>query len=375
MPQNIAMGETGIANFSNKHINIHNPSGLIYNSLSAFQVGMELERRNFTGGGTSGMGTDAGLKYIGYSFPIKTGKWNMAFGLHSLSTVSYNTFSSGFVEGASDDVEQVANRSGDGGLTNFYWAHGFRIYKNLYLGVKGNATFGSIVREELHLISGYEFDINISRYENEESYSDLNLLIGASYFKELSASKFLIIGAIYSPHSAFDRNQNISLLRLSAGGSELQNILISKVAGTFDYPSTIGVGFSYNKANKYTISFDMETQNWKISNPSFNNYFKIAVGGRYIPDYSSVSSYFKRIRYMGGLNYQRLPYVVNEQTITDIGINFGVSLPVGFTSAFDLVVKMGQTGTTTNNLIRESYIKIVLGAVINDRWFIQRKYD
>jgi len=40
-----------------------------------------------------------------------------------------------------------------------------------------------------------------------------------------------------------------------------------------------------------------------------------------------------------------------------------------------MAFKIGQLGETNNGLIKETYFKVVLGATINDRWFIKRKYD
>jgi hypothetical protein len=41
----------------------------------------------------------------------------------------------------------------------------------------------------------------------------------------------------------------------------------------------------------------------------------------------------------------------------------------------DIGFKYGVRGTLDNELIRENYFQIVLGATINDRWFIKRRYD
>ena len=91
--------------------------------------------------------------------------------------------------------------------------------------------------------------------------------------------------------------------------------------------------------------------------------------------YDNVSSFWKRAKYSAGFNYHKLPYIVNNQALIDFGINFGASLPVNGYSSLDLAFKWGQLGETTNGLIKETYYKVVLGATINDRWFIKRKYD
>jgi len=139
-----------------------------------------------------------------------------------------------------------------------------------------------------------------------------------------------------------------------------------------------GIGFSYQKLNNFTIGIDFESQGWSdvaIQGDSFGNFSKIAVGIDWIPDYDDVNSYFQRARYSFGVNRTRLPYIVNTQSLTDFGINFGASLPVSGFSSLDLAFKVGRLGESGNGLVRENYFKIVIGATINDRWFIKRRYD
>ncbi|MEO1255072.1 MAG: hypothetical protein AAFY41_09330 [Bacteroidota bacterium] len=144
------------------------------------------------------------------------------------------------------------------------------------------------------------------------------------------------------------------------------------------FHSTIGFGMSYEVLNLLKIGFDVESQGWaSAGNDSevYNDSYKIAVGAEYVPEYDDVNSYLRRIKYSVGFNYQQLPYVVNNQSLTDFGINFGASLPVSGFSSLDLGFKWGRLGESSNGLIEETYYKIVIGATINDRWFIKRKYD
>ena len=126
------------------------------------------------------------------------------------------------------------------------------------------------------------------------------------------------------------------------------------------------------------VGVDMESQMWEQSSGpqgTFGNFSKVVIGGYWIPDYDNVNSYLKRATYRFGFNYSQIPYIVNGQTINDFGINFGASLPVSGFSSIDLALKLGQLGTSSNGLIKESYYKVVIGATINDRWFIKRRYD
>ncbi len=378
MPNNVAQGEIGIGTPTIWHINSQNPANLVYNTFSTFQLGLNVDRRNFSGEDISGSGTDGGLRFLGYAFPIMAGKWSSSFGILPYSSVSYNTFSEGEIPGTNGSVSQVSDNRGEGGLTNFYWSNGFRIKEKLLVGLKMNYTFGSIKKTSIISIGGTDVPFSAATYEELESYSDFNFLFGLGYRHKMTEEKYLNFGATYSPKSPINGNSELSLIRLSTSGSELETVEVGTESIQFDLPQTFGFGVSYQKLNHYTIGADMEFSGWsKAGSPTalYNNSFKIAVGGEYTPDYDDVNSYWRRIKYAAGFNYQKLPYIVNDQALIDFGINFGASLPVSGFSSLDVAFKYGQLGESSNGLIKETYYKVVIGATINDRWFIKRKYD
>lgn len=390
MPNNVGMGEVGIGTPTIWHINTQNPANLVYNTFSTFQVGLEIDRRSFSGEDISGTDADGGLRFLGYAFPIMPGKWSSSIGLLPYSSVSYNTFSESPVEGT-DGINQISDNRGEGGLTNFFWSNGFKIKDKFLVGVKTTYTFGSIDKSSnIFLFEQREVEIDgetalvnvfigdpIS-FTEQKAYSDLSFLFGFGYRHTLSEKNFLNFGAIYSPKSPLDGTSEISLIRLSGSGNEIETIDVSTEDITFDLPNTIGFGMSYERLNQYKFGFDIETKNWSNAGESgnkYNNSLKIAVGAEWVPDFNDVNSYWKRAKYSAGFNYHKLPYIVNNQALTDFGINFGASLPVSGFSSLDLAFKWGQLGESSNGLIKETYYKIVIGATINDRWFIKRKYD
>ncbi len=376
MPNNLGMGEVGIGTPTIWHVNTQNPANLVYNNFSTFQVGIELDNRNFTGKDVSGSDLQGGLRFLGYAFPIMPGKWSSSIGILPYSSVNYNTFSEGTIDG-SDGVDQISDNRGEGGLTNFYWSNGFKIKKFL-IGIRANYTFGSIEKESTISIGGIDVPLSTVSYQDQESYSDINFQFGLGYRHVLAEQTFLHFGATYSPQSQLNGSSELLLVRLSSTGREIdsQEILTGDIRR--DLPTSLGFGMSYQRLNNFNVGFDIEFQQWKNVErgaESFNNFNKIAIGADWIPDYDDVNSYFQRARYSIGVNRTRLPYIVNDQALTDFGINFGASLPVSSFSSLDIAFKIGQLGEAGNGLIRENYYKIVIGATINDRWFIQRKYD
>lgn len=378
MPNNFAMGEVGIGTPTVWHINTQNPANLVYNNFSTFQVGLEIDRRKFSGDGVSGSDTDGGLRFLGYAFPILPGKWSSSFGILPYSSVSYNTFSEGEVSGTDGNVRQISDSRGEGGLSNFYWSNGFRIKKKLLIGVKINYTFGSIEKNNTISIGGVDVPLSNVTYKEFESYSDINFLFGVGYKYKLSENNFLNFGATYSPKSSLNGTSELSLIRLTNTGGEIETVSVGESNIDFKLPQLLGFGVSYEKLNMLMVGFDIETQQWNKTgevNNQYNNAIKMALGVEWVPDYNNVNSYFKRAKYSAGVNYSKLPYIVNNQALTDFGINFGASLPVSGFSSLELAFKWGQLGESSNGLIKETYYKIVIGATINDRWFIKRKYD
>lgn len=75
-----------------------------------------------------------------------------------------------------------------------------------------------------------------------------------------------------------------------------------------------------------------------------------------------------------GIEYERLPYQVNQNNVDDIGINFGTSIPIYSLSLLNLALKAGTRGTVNDGLVRENYIKVSLGLSINDNSWFYKKY-
>ena len=83
--------------------------------------------------------------------------------------------------------------------------------------------------------------------------------------------------------------------------------------------------------------------------------------------------------YRAGVFYGSAPYKINRTTFSDVGITFGLTMPVGiFTAAnppknVNLGVTLGQRGTLANNLIKEKYALVSLSFNFNSRWFQRYK--
>ena len=147
---------------------------------------------------------------------------------------------------------------------------------------------------------------------------------------------------------------------------------------TFDLPKKLSFGLSYGLVDKYRIGLDINLANWTsngTNNTRVQNTQEFILGGEMTPDSRNITNYLKRVTYRFGFNYGKLPYLVQNNSINEFGINFGASFPVAGLSTLDVAIKLGERGTIENGLVNESFMQMVLGLTINEKWFIKRKYN
>lgn len=381
LPHNEAMGGLGIAVPETLGANLKNPALSVNNVLTIFQVGFKGDFRDYLTNETTGSSKAGSLRYLTLSFPIKSGKWTSSISLLPKTFVNYNITNSRVL---TETGEIIRNEFlGTGGLSQVVWSHGVKFLDNLSFGVRASYLFGSIANSvENSILSSEDQEEGSYRvqYVEQTSYNDFLLGLSAAYKHELSAGKFLNFGLVADIGNNLNGETSTDLARFSAQNAVISSVpLVTDEQTNYELPLAVGIGFAYHIQSKLSLGLDVEMQQWKGTNSQqsedFRNSLKLIAGGKYIPDYKSVNSYFQRINYRFGVVYKQLPYVISETNINEFGINFGVSLPVSGASTIDTAFKVGRRGTTSNDLVRENFYQIVFGISINDRWFIKRKYD
>ncbi|MBV6641873.1 MAG: hypothetical protein KI791_14210 [Cyclobacteriaceae bacterium] len=376
LQQNFSMGNIGYGTPSLFGINLQNPSMLFYNPLSSFSVGLMGDFRTYDGQGISDNSNAVSLRYLAMAFPVVESRWATAFSLLPYSSVNYNSYS---IDSLSNGVAAINQYQGNGGLSSLSWSNSIRLYKSLAIGIKSSFVFGTIEKDSRVQLAGEDIESTyVISYTEDATYKDIIFSLSISNKFKLANKSYLNVGAVYNLSGELNGELATGYERYS-GSTLLQEVSFTTESAAFNLPRSIGAGLSYQIVNKLLIGADLDIKQWPESseseNANYNNAMSLSLGGELIPDIQSVSSYFKRARYRAGINYKELPYLVENTQINDFGINFGVALPVSGYSSIETAFKYGWRGTTDNGLTRESYFQVVLGATINDRWFIKRKYD
>ncbi len=228
-----------------------------------------------------------------------------------------------------------------------------------------------------------------------------------NYFKPFVQRKsgiFVNLGATYDFGTTLNGMEQMKVERIDI----IRDVVLDtdtqdELSTSLDIPRSVGLGFSVDKPvptgkkrmerNTWSLGADFSFTNWQRTNYttglySFRNTYGFTLGGSYTPDFESlnpelmgkVKKYFNRVIYRAGFNYQTLPYRANGKSLEEIGINFGVSLPLG---TFDnvrnrpkfinLAFTYGSRGTTERRLVKEQFIRASVSFTVNDKWFRRNK--
>ncbi|MDO5979798.1 hypothetical protein [Flavivirga spongiicola] len=397
--ENRSMG--GLSIYSDSiHINLRNPASYAGKNIQFFNN--ESRPIKFTVGGSyssinlkSDSGTDntssTTFDYLALSIPM--GKFGFGFGLLPYTSVGYKLESLN----SNGDVE---NRfRGQGGLNKAFFSLGYQIMDGLSVGVDAQYNFGNIQNstvEYLYDSDGTQLQYQ-SRENNRSDLSGLNFSLGLSYKKMITESLELSSGLTYTPESDLvSKNvRSFSAITTNTSGQEFE-VPGSRIETDLEalglletdlvLPSKFSIGAGIGKPRNWFVGAEYSSQktsdfsNELYSSTSVSTTYEDAstfsLGGFYIPQYNSYTSYFKRVVYRAGIRYEKTGLNINNESINEFGISFGVGLPVGnlFSNA-NLGFEVGKRGTTNSSLIQEDFVNFRISLSLNDRWFQKRKYD
>jgi hypothetical protein len=395
--ENRSMGRLSIYTDS-IHVNLRNPASYatpnlaVFNNESRpvkFSVGGGYSSLDLKSENSAGKASSTTFNYVALSIPM--GRFGFGFGIMPATSVGYKLESI-------DENGNPSNRfKGEGGLNKVFLGLGYQIFEGLSVGIDAQYDFGNIQNSIIEFV--YDDDGAPLQYQSRENnradLSGLNFNLGLSYKRMLDEKLELVTGLTYSIESRLtsQNKRSFSIITLNdATGQELdlENLETDLEAlGLSEtgliLPSKVSFGAGIGEPRKWFVGteyFFQNTSNLKnaiLSNSSdttFQDASTISIGGFYIPQYNSFTSYLKRVVYRGGMYFENTGLNINQEAIKEFGITFGLGLPVGdvFSNA-NIGFEIGKRGTTNSNLIEENFINLQLSLSLNDKWFSKRKYD
>ncbi len=365
-------------------LNIQNPATLGKLNLTSYTVGASFSNADLKSDSGNSTANSASFDYLAMGFPISK-RLGASFGLVPYTSVGYNLQH----EDNSGELSEIARYNGEGGVNKVYASFGYEITNNLSLGIFGSYNFGRVDNAIYNTVEGVQLS---TKQLDRTELSGVDYKIALNYEKPLKNQYTLYASAMYTPEAKLTSNntRNLYAIVLYDDGSEgisssqevdLEVLGLKKTDMTIPAIAKLGIGLGKNRDWFVGAEYEM-SQSSEFSNPflsldgvQYDDSYKMNLGGFWIPDYNSFSSYFKRVTYRMGVHYERLGLVVNEQEINDVGLSLGMSFPVAQLSKINLGIDFGRRGTTDSGLIQENYFNFRVGLSLIDRWFVKSKFD
>jgi hypothetical protein len=373
--ENRLMG--GVSVFADSiHMNLQNPASYAGLKLSTFTIGGSLSSVKLNSYQGDDKAQRVTLDYMAIGMPIFKSS-SISFGLIPYSAVGYRIKSI-----SATGVER--RYEGEGGLNRVFVGYGYQINKNLSLGADIYYNFGSIETNSLLYVPGIELG---TQELNTSEMSGLAFKAGAMYQRKIKKYDFSA-SMTFMPQAGLKNNNARTLASVQYAEINTPPVVSrldpAETKNTLKLPTQFSIGAGFGQVKKWLVgtevvfkqSSSFNNRFADVTQATFENGVQYSFGGYFVPNYNSFSNYFKKITYRAGVRYENTGMVIRDRSIKDYALTAGFSFPLGGAfSNLNLGVEYGRRGTATQNLVEENYTNVLLSISLNDKWFVQRKFD
>lgn len=371
------MGTISSAYASPFEVNADNPASYSFLKLTTYQAGGEARRRIISGNGEKYTTGTATFSYMNLGIPVAKNA-GVSLGLMPYSRTYYklnDTFNiSGFGEG-------VKSYYGDGTLNYAYLGAAVQ-QKGISLGFNFGYLFGSTVDRTSVLTTNSGAKVQESEFSRYATIGGIYWKAGLLYQANLKKDLSLRIGATTT------LNQSIKIVKdefwishsiiVTAADTAYHTV---SLRDKLKLPLQYSAGAHLVKSDKWMVGADFSAAQWsQYSNygkpDSLTDSYKISVGGEYTPNASEMRKYFQRVSYRLGFYYGKDYVHLRGTDLNYYAVTAGLSLPFKRTTdRLHMNLEVGQRGTESSGLLKETFVRFGLGLTLNDKWFVKRKYD
>lgn len=325
---------------------------------------------------------DGNIGQLALGIPIP-GFGGLSFGLIPFSEVDYD-----IVLKDLSDTNSITNYRffGEGGLFNLYAGAGYGI-KNFSIGAQVKYLFGTITNSS----TIYYPELHNSNGTRKLVFSKIRGFTwnaGIQYRAKISDKVNLRLGAFGNPSIKIKAVSDTIWDRVVYVNDQTFGH-IDTLSSTLDaeykiaMPASYGIGFMFERKNKWIAGLEFRTEKWSkikdfLTQSDQNDSWQIIAGGEVIPDIRKRGLSNKRYRF--GVYYGETHLIVNNNSVSDYGITFGIGIPVmrprqSIFSSIDFSFQAGTRGSINKNLITDNYYQLNLGINLNDSgWIFKTKF-
>ncbi|WP_298246692.1 outer membrane beta-barrel protein [uncultured Christiangramia sp.] len=373
--ENRSMG--GLSVFMDSiHVNLQNPASYGRLKLTDFTIGASHDRVKLETDEASDNSKISSLDYLALAFPISD-KIGIGLGVMPYTSVGYRIL----------DVEDDASSllTGRGGMNRVFLSAGYAVNEHLSLGVDADYNFGNFQNTQSINTEGLQYGTSDV---NRSDIKGFTFNFGANYQRPISEKLNLHVSTTYAPEMDLDSEnfRTISTIDFASGtGRTIDQRELDLSETQFTFPSKYSLGAGIGQTNKWFVGAEysnvgsssyQDSFSFRNDGGEYEDASQFSLGGFYVPDYNSFTSYLERVVYRAGFRYDETGLIVNGESINEFGMSFGLGLPIGqlFSNA-NFGIELGQRGTRDAGLVQEKFLRLSVGLSLNDKWFTKRKFD
>jgi hypothetical protein len=353
------------------HINVDNPASYANLRQTTFTVGGTYGTSKVKTDNEEASATRSTFDYLLLGIPM--GKFGAGFGLIPVSSVGYKIRNDNTATPGATSTQY----EGEGGLNKVFLALAYKIKPNWNVGADMQYNFGKIETTSIEAITGVA---SATREINTSILSGVNFNIGTMYQTKIYKKMELFTSLSYT----FGSNLTSDSERTIQVDGDTTPIVTDPSNNVLKLPNRLTLGAGVGEARKWLVGTTLafqgtgEFENYYNTSEDvrYEKYTKYAIGGYYLPNYTSFTNYFSRITYRAGFKYEKIGLVINNESIKDVGFSLGAGFPItGTFSNINFGIEYGKKGTVSANLVQENYINFSLSFSFNDKWFVKSKFN
>lgn len=383
----VAMGGIGVAVREGYSFNYANPASLsaIPQRSAILNFGGQLKNIYSRTSVAKTSYNSANMHDFGFAFPLARGV-GLGVALLPYSSIGYYNVVTKRSDPILDNIgSAVYKYNGDGGISQLQAGVGVKISRGFSMGLNLHYYFGSMNRYYTAEIFPL---LNDAPYRSVSS-TDVSYVsaftgeIGAQYQFRVGKESSLTIGATYQ--TAARNKMEVNRLQTTQSSLTLDTVAFFTGDESLTIPEKFSVGVHY-QSEKLGFGVDYIQQDWrnsfniKAGSPeSLSVYRELRAGMSYTPNRIDIRSFLKRWTYKAGVRYGTSYLNFGGQQMHDYAVTLGLDIPLrrGSISKVTIGAEVGNRGTTRNNMVQETYFKVVAGLTLfgEDMWFTRVKFD
>ena len=391
---NQGMGYLAAPYASGVNINYSNPASYASLTRTTIELGAMLDGNHISAGGDSSYRSgNASVDHFAVALvpSSKHNAWALSLGLLPYSNVNYN-----YIQNFNDNSIGPYSESyiGSGSLYNAYVGGAYKV-NGFSIGANVGFIFGKLQYEKTISFPQDSFGSYATQNITNVNIKSFSYNVGVQYQKLIYHNRddpdarrdiYIFFGAYgatslkmtakvstYWDRSVFSPTTSTQTIIDTLQSQALQ-------VGKITLPYNAGAGLMFGNERFWLWGADFKYNGWGslntiLDNGGLVNSWQISTGGQITPKYDD-RNYLYRMQYRIGAYYGKSEITFAGSQLTQAGATLGFGFPFKSVAHINFTGDFGQLGSPGNvAVLQQTYYRFTLGIVLNDIWFIKRKFD